>query len=605
MDLGPAWLKRTFGVGAGTVPANDAIRSALTLPLVLGAAFMLTGQEATIYAGLGALLVVLGERGGTTGQRMFKAGAGLLTGTFAMAFGPLTSGTGLLPLLAVAGFALISGVLSSFGTALSFAGMQLLVQMSIAGGLSIPLSQGAKLEAYIAGGLAALAGVWIQSALEETERQYGERLATVLEALALWGRSVSANWVLSDAQPVRALRFAVDARLAEASDLILTARPLRKSRQSALAQLSALRDQISVQVTEAFTSSARPDKMVLAAIEENAAKLKSFRPDAPHSAEPLPAARPAIPIHWLIEQSLFARATWVFVLRLVICMVIAEIIRQVTPLGHAYWILLTVALVLKPDLASVFSRSLQRGFGTALGLLIGWIAMFLSPGLVILLVIAPLCAAIPYSVRRNYAWFSVIITPLVFILLDFGGPVGTDVLVQRLDHTATGCGIVLLFGYALWPATWRPSARPEIAEICDALAAFIDCKGATTVQRADARLAIARKIAALRSRAAQALSEPEPMRMRAQHWSDVTEALDDVLVKAVLHDPAANAETVEAPKQMLHVLASRLRERAAIRQSLPAPGHDALAKSVDALGHRIAELRLYGEAVQNPAHHAS
>ncbi len=94
-------------------------------------------------------------------------------------------------------------------------------------------------------------------------------------------------------------------------------------------------------------------------------------------------------------------------------MMIAELARQLTPIGHSYWILLTVALVLKPDLASVFSRSLQRGFGTAVGLLIGWSVMVLAPSLFILLMVfAALSAAIPYAVRRNYAWFSVIVMPL-------------------------------------------------------------------------------------------------------------------------------------------------------------------------------------------------
>ena len=44
-----------------------------------------------------------------------------------------------------------------------------------------------------------------------------------------------------------------------------------------------------------------------------------------------------------------------------------------------YWVLLTVAIVLKPDFGSVFTRAVQRGAGTLLGVLIGSALLALSP----------------------------------------------------------------------------------------------------------------------------------------------------------------------------------------------------------------------------------
>ena len=52
-------------------------------------------------------------------------------------------------------------------------------------------------------------------------------------------------------------------------------------------------------------------------------------------------------------------------------MTIAEIARQYLPIERPYWVLLTVAIVLKPDFGSVFTRAIQRGAGTLLGVLIG------------------------------------------------------------------------------------------------------------------------------------------------------------------------------------------------------------------------------------------
>src|SRR3712207_7799262 len=39
--------------------------------------------------------------------------------------------------------------------------------------------------------------------------------------------------------------------------------------------------------------------------------------------------------------------------------------------SRPYWVLLTVAIVLKPDFGSVFTRAVQRGAGTLLGVLLG------------------------------------------------------------------------------------------------------------------------------------------------------------------------------------------------------------------------------------------
>jgi hypothetical protein len=91
----PNWLARSFSVGSDRIPVNEVVRAAVTVPLVLAVAYGIGGSSVAIFAALGALLVGLGERSGTTGQRMFKAGAGLAAGRLAMVFGSLTAGRGI------------------------------------------------------------------------------------------------------------------------------------------------------------------------------------------------------------------------------------------------------------------------------------------------------------------------------------------------------------------------------------------------------------------------------------------------------------------------------------------------------------------------------
>src|SRR3712207_9480893 len=69
-----------------------------------------------------------------------------------------------------------------------------------------------------------------------------------------------------------------------------------------------------------------------------------------------------------------------FVVRLTLCMTVAEVARQLLPIERPYWVLLTVAIVLKPDFGSVFTRAVQRGAGTLLGVLIGSLLLSVLPG---------------------------------------------------------------------------------------------------------------------------------------------------------------------------------------------------------------------------------
>jgi hypothetical protein len=201
--------------------------------------------------------------------------------------------------------------------------------------------------------------------------------------------------------------------------------------------------------------------------------------------------------------------------------------------GSSYWIVLTVALCFKPDFASVFSRTLQRGIGTGLGVVIGWGATFFAAGYSVLPILAVLCAAIPWAVRRNYWAFSVIITPLVLLLLDYGGTVGPDVLLQRLVNTATGCAVVLIAGYALVPATWWPPVDRERQRV-EADLARVTAAGPTAslADRSLQRAAIGSALQAMRDRAAQANGEPRPIRVRALQWARVADCLEERLVAA-------------------------------------------------------------------------
>ncbi|MFM0500832.1 FUSC family protein [Paraburkholderia caffeinilytica] len=587
------WFMGSLAIGSAPAPLAETIRAALTVPIVLAFSYHFFDPKIALFASLGALLVVLGERPGTTGQRLYKAGSGLLAGLLAMAAGPLTAGTGVTPILIVLAFAVISGILSAYGAALSFAGMQLLVQMAIAGGLKVDLPLEHKLIAYSLGGLIALAGAWLVSARQRTHRLYGAQLAEVLEALMLRERSLATH------QPSEEDRLAqrnIDGNLASASSLVLTARAIGQRRKRFLQMLRSVRDGVSLATAKSFAFASPPDPDALQSAAQtlrsgNYAELPSWLTDHP--------GRLPEPIGKTVTRPWSSRHNRLFIVRLSLCMVAAEIIRQITPFGHGYWILLTVALILKPDITSVFSRSLQRGIGTAIGVVVASFVTLLAPGYAAILIVGLLCAGIPYSVCRNYAWFSVLITPVVLILLDLGGTVGLNVLVQRVIHTETACVLVLVLAYAFWPDTWRPSARPEIARLCDQLADLalsipLDFDGDAAVALSDRRLAIAHGIAELRLRATTASSEPQGPRLRAKHWQEVAACLENAL-QAIVCSPSP--PSIDGEVRALRSLSVALRDpdRLAVRGLRFDPDASVLGKCVDELIQVVAHLHVFGQ----------
>jgi uncharacterized membrane protein YccC len=413
--------------------------------------------------------------------------------------------------------------------------MQLLVQMAVAGGVQIDISPTTKVTAYAVGGFVAISGMWLQSALEHTDRLYVTALSRAVRALGACANPP----VAGDASE---LRRTVETTLDAAAQLILSAQPVRRARRTRLALYRSVLGRVSVLAAVLGTVSvdACTAEALRAYAEEMAAITLSTRVE-PQLTAPLAALLPAtppgqprpVPVGRIASARLGDRRSWQFIGRLLLCLLVAELLRQITPFGHSYWIVLTVALCFKPDFASVFSRTLQRGIGTGLGVVIGWGATFFAAGYSVLPILAVLCAAIPWAVRRNYWAFSVIITPLVLLLLDYGGTVGPDVLLQRLVNTATGCAVVLIAGYALVPATWWPPVDRERQRV-EADLARVTAAGPTAslVDRSLQRAAIGSALQAMRDRAAQANGEPRPIRVRALQWARVADCLEERLVAA-------------------------------------------------------------------------
>lgn len=118
------------------------------------------------------------------------------------------------------------------------------------------------------------------------------------------------------------------------------------------------------------------------------------------------------------------------------------------PDHHTYWMSLTVVLVVQRNLATAFKRAGQRSAGTLVGVLLT--TLFLTGpvstwGMVC--IIALLAAARVVLIEKNYTAYTVVMTPLIILLLDFGQPPSLVVIIGRLIATLVGCTVAFSLGY--------------------------------------------------------------------------------------------------------------------------------------------------------------
>ena len=191
---------------------------------------------------------------------------------------------------------------------------------------------------------------------------------------------------------------------------------------------------------------------------------------------------------------------------------------------------LTVAVVLKPDLGSVFARALQSGAGTVIGASAGALILASRPPDPLLVIwLALFALGLPYAQSRNYGLFFVFFSPLVVLLADLLHNDGWHLAQARLIDTLLGAGIALFIGYAPWPASWHGSWRPNFAGTLDAIADYLDQAVGQGTRGTAPHKRARRQLATLRIEFQQAMAEPQGTRQRAMAWQPALAALERLL----------------------------------------------------------------------------
>ena len=155
--------------------------------------------------------------------------------------------------------------------------------------------------------------------------------------------------------------------------------------------------------------------------------------------------------------------------RLSAAVAVADVIQRGISWQRAYWIPMTVAVILKPDFATTFSRGTLRLGGTIAGLIMATLIYHSLPqsGWTQFFLVGVFAFLLRYLGPANYGVFTVAISGLIVFLLAATGVSPAQVILLRGVNTIAG-GLLALTAYALWPTWERFTVSESLAEMLDA-----------------------------------------------------------------------------------------------------------------------------------------
>jgi uncharacterized membrane protein YccC len=307
-------------------------------------------------------------------------------------------------------------------------------------------------------------------------------------------------------------------------------------------------------------------------------------------------------------------------LRLAVCVFLGDLVSRNYGVRRSYWIPMTIAIVLKPDFTTTFSRGVLRVFGTLIGLVLAT-AMFhlLHPSMAAeVLLLGVFMFGLRWVGSANYGIFAILVTGLVVLLFAIGGVPPKDVMTARMLNTAIG-GVIALGAYWLWP-TWERTQTPELmARLLDAYRqyfraireAYINPQGNFAEQLDGSRMEARRSRSNLEASIDRLTSEPGADPKKAAALSGML-ASSHRLIHALMALEAGLASRTAPPRPAflpfsndveltLYYLSSALRGSDVHRESLPdlREDHNALIRTAVTEPERYALVNTETDRVTN------
>ncbi len=146
------------------------------------------------------------------------------------------------------------------------------------------------------------------------------------------------------------------------------------------------------------------------------------------------------------------------------------------PLGHSYWILLTIAVIIKPAYGITRQRNLQRVGGTITGAVLGFGLLYLTTNTTFIFVSLVVAMVVSYSfLKQNYFVSSAGITLYVLLSFSFLNAAGfRTALNDRVIDTVIGSVIAWLVSWLVLPRWEHQHIETDIQKALFANRTYFD-----------------------------------------------------------------------------------------------------------------------------------
>ncbi|MFF3070772.1 FUSC family protein [Kitasatospora sp. NPDC057936] len=530
-----AWWARAVRPTRVVFPGALVVRAAAGMGVPLSVGLLAHRLDLGVFAGLGAMHATMNDRAEPNGLRVRRIGTALLASALGMLIGTVLQYVHVSPLVLGAALtvtAFVSGALSATGPRGSAAGMLLLVSTALGSGMPLPHPWWAAAPMMLAGAAFVLVLGLPAGHVDERDRALAAAYDALGRMLADLGtpQGPASRRVLTarlnqvqDFHPDRTdPRYEAALATSEAATGLLWARrPVPPEVADVPVRLARAIEQGGSEITVPDWRPDTPARQALDAALRAAADTVAGR-EVVLGTAPAPPPDP-----WRIRARLLSRGSVAYGLRVALCTAVGAAVTANYPLSKSYWVPMTIAFVLKPDLGSVFLRAVSRSVGTVLGVALTAAVVGVTTDEWILTAVAALCVALlPYATAAHYGLTTVAMTPMALLLLQLGGQSSAAEFRPRVLDTALASAIVLLLGYLLWPERPRHRIEPRVVDAATTLRSYLDA--VTTAGRAEVwlRRTAYRSLADARLEVQQGLAEPPPTGRLAEQWLPATAALE-------------------------------------------------------------------------------
>lgn len=174
--------------------------------------------------------------------------------------------------------------------------------------------------------------------------------------------------------------------------------------------------------------------------------------------------------HFSLKSPMFRHA-----LRLAIAIIFGFVLGSLLDLKNAYWIILTIIVIMRPNYGLTKERSKNRIIGTIIGALIATTIILITKNTTVYMVLAVVSLTFAFSlIQQSYKIGAAFITLNIVFVYALIDPNAFLVIQFRVIDTVIGATIAILANYLLFPSWEYKNLDSVVLEVINANSNYLE-----------------------------------------------------------------------------------------------------------------------------------